>query len=524
MKTWNRFLSGLTVLVTLACLLPPTRSVGQVRLAQYTRTTPTLAWNDISSTGTQFYPNSGGQLWYWSTASITLPFNFTFDGQTQPSGTLLGMKTGCIQFGGTPSYGYNYDNLGSSSYPNRLIFWGGYYVTSGLSYYWGADPSYYNCYYQVSGSVGSRVLTIQFPYVHTNWGSGGYGDPSQATATSMQVKLYEGSNIIQYLYHDHNYYLGGYYSEGIGLNGSTSGGFQSISSYSGVTSTPGTDLQYTPALPSEFSLQPKTLNYGSVATGSSLTLTTTLKSIGQATLKVNSTSITGSTDYTIVNPISNGTTFAPGASYTFQIKFTPTSTGSRNGTFTVVTDAGDSATQSVLLNGTGLAPTVAYTFAPYNGIAYPYNTLFHHVALHFGDSLKESFYIQSTGQVPLNINSITFFGLQANMYSISHFPQNPLPPGVTDSITVRFSPFLEGRPDAQLVVSTNAFNQPYDTVQLFGTGKLGHLVVTPQTGITATGTSNGTLTFDSVAIGDSVCKTIALHIRGRILWSSRSRS
>src|SRR5436190_20771953 len=157
MNTWNRLLTGLTALAAFFCVLvlSPSQSAGQIRLAQYIKTTPTLSWSDISGTGTRFYPNSGGAMWYWSTASISLPFNFTMDGQTYNAGTTLGMKTGCIQFNGTPSYGINYDGLGTSSYPGRLIYWGGYYVTAGVSYYYGVDDSYNAFYYQTTGSVGS---------------------------------------------------------------------------------------------------------------------------------------------------------------------------------------------------------------------------------------------------------------------------------------------------------------------------------------------------------------------------------
>ncbi len=84
-------------------------------------------------------------------------------------------------------------------------------------------------------------------------------------------------------------------------------------------------------------------------------------------------------------------------------------------------------------------------------------------------------------------------------------PQNPLPPDATDSIGVQFTPTIEGRPDASLVIGTNAYNTPWDTISLFGAGTLPHLVITVQ----PQGSGN-TVMFDSVAIGDSVCQTVTL--------------
>jgi len=229
---------------------------------------------------------------------------------------------------------------------------------------------------------------------------------------------------------------------------------------------------------------------------------------------VNSVSLTGSTDFKLLNTLAPNTSVAVGQQVTFNIQYTPSDAGGDQAILTVVTNAKDSSTQVVSLNGSGLAPLVQYSFAPYNGITYPYNSMFHHVALRFGDTLTQYMYITNTGLAPLVVNSITPYGLQGNMYQVSRFPKNPIQPGVTDSIGIRFQPFLEGRTDAALAISTNAFNQANDTVTFWGVGKLAHLVVTPQSGMTGSGTITGSLTFDSTAIGDSICRTLVLHNTG----------
>jgi len=437
-----------------------------------------------------------------------LPFKFGWDNQTLAAGTPLYWAGGCMGFG---SYGTtDQSTLGNSSYPNQVVFAGGNFCLGdrGLTGY---------MYQLTTGSAPNRVYTLQLTNYHARCSGSarGLGYPSG----SVQIKLYEATGVIDLLYSVHNNAAspcGTSYAWKIGLNGSTSPSFSTLQ-LEGVTGNfPQKDYRLTPpAPPTEFSLQSKSLNFGGVNTGQSATLQTTLTVLGPSPLVVNSATLSGSPDYTILNPMAPNTTLPyPGGSYTFQIKYTPSGVGSTNAVLNVVTNAKDSATQSVSLNGSGLAPLVQYTFAPYNGIAYPYNSLFHHVSLRFGDTLSQTFYVSNPGQAPLAFNGFSLVGLQASMYQITHLPRNPLPAGGNDSITVRFQPFLEGRPEAILAISTNAFNLPNDTVTLWGSGKLGHLVVTPQSGVIATGTTNGTLTYDSVAIGDSVCKTLALHNTG----------
>ncbi|MDP4287335.1 MAG: choice-of-anchor D domain-containing protein, partial [Bacteroidota bacterium] len=265
--------------------------------------------------------------------------------------------------------------------------------------------------------------------------------------------------------------------------------------------------------PTQLSLEPKSLNYGGVSSGSSLTLYDTAYCLGPASMKINGYGIAGAgaSSYSVVSGPPVGSIILPGQYGVYGIRFAPISSGNLNGTFTLSTNGKDSGTQVCQLNGVGAAAGVQYSF-PYNE-SYPPNSLFHHVARPLGDSATQYFYVASTGVAGLNFNSVYFTGLQANMYSIIHLPPSPLPSGVTDSIGVRFKPWLEGRPDAQLIVNTNAINNPSDTVSLWGAGVLAHLVITPQEGLTTTNGA-GTLLFDSVAIGDSICKSLTLHNTG----------
>ena len=465
----------------------------QGRVSQYTTTNFTGTWNDISETGNSFYLNDW-RVWTGSeTATLTMPFDFNYDGTDVPAGTDVTIGAGTICFGDYYTY---YDILGNQSYPGMLCFLSEYINTGD-----GNNGDNAN-YWEVSGSEPNRVFTIELRRLH-------YPDNCIFCGnieSNVQVKLYEGTNVIEFQYMDHNFQYYNYYDPwgggfGIGLNGFTSPSFVYNTYSSGSETSPSTDVRFTPpAPPAQLSLQPKNLNFGSFEPGGDSILCVTVSSVGSSPLHITSTSLTGDRSYTVVSGPGNGTAIQPGNSVQYCIEFQPLSPGVLTGTFTVVTDGKDSGTQSVSLTGVGAFPTVSYGT----------NNLFRRTDVELSQTSQTEYIpVSSTGLGPLTFNSIYFIGLNANNYQVVHWPQNPLPPDATDSIGVQFSPTIEGRPEAYIVINTNAYNNPHDTIQMFGVGTLPHLAIT----VPAPGSGN-TVMFDSVAIGDSVCQTIQLTNNG----------
>jgi hypothetical protein len=499
------------LLLTLCVLSISTSAFAQTaRVNRYATTTFTGSWSSISSTGTSMTATSQDDG--YATFPLGIPFNYD-SANYNASSTMVLNTNGWISFTVSSSTEYTsgyQDQTGASTYAVNSL------LPYSVDLYHSSTSQFY---YQTTGSAPNRVFTIEY----ANWCS----YLNTADYTAMQVKLYESTNVIEFIYKVHNQtepLADGAYAAGVGLNGNTSPSFVYNRYTNGLTATPSTDIRFTPPLnvpPAELLLSPTVLNYSGVSAGSNLTLYDTAYNLGPGYLKLNSFGVTGSTAYSIVSAkTSTGRTINPGDSIlandwvAFGIKFAPTQSGNLNATFFVNSSGKTTPNQTCVLSGTGLAANVQYTFVTYNGVTYPDNTLFHHVATRFGQPVSQKFLVTSNGTGPLSFYSITLSGLQSNMYAVTHVPPNPLPVGVTDSIVVTFTPYYEGRPDATLTVNTNAINQPVETVTLWGTAILPHLVVTPQEGIVATGTTNGTLTFDSVAIGDSVCKTLALHNTG----------
>jgi hypothetical protein len=267
------------------------------------------------------------------------------------------------------------------------------------------------------------------------------------------------------------------------------------------------------APPSELNLQPRSINFGTIPPGAPVTSCVTANSIGASNLHITNIALSGPSDFTISSIGKNvGDSILAGNSTQYCITFNPTASGTRTGTFTLTTDGRDSGTQVVNLTGNGILPAVSYST----------NALFRQVATELTDTSQVQYVkISSTGLGALLINNIYFYGLNANNYFITHYPQSPLPPGAIDSIGIRFAPSIEGRPDANLVINTNTINNPSDTISLNGIGVLPRLVINntyiPKSGTPATGTTITTVvnvSFGSVNVGADSCMFIALYNPG----------
>jgi probable HAF family extracellular repeat protein len=102
-------------------------------------------------------------------------------------------------------------------------------------------------------------------------------------------------------------------------------------------------------------LSPTSLNFGSVAVGTTSTAkTVTLTNVGTTTLSITGIAITGTNAGDFAQTHTCGSSLAAGGSCTVSVTFTPSATGSLSGTLSVTDDAPGSP-QIVSLSGTGVA-------------------------------------------------------------------------------------------------------------------------------------------------------------------------
>lgn len=105
-------------------------------------------------------------------------------------------------------------------------------------------------------------------------------------------------------------------------------------------------------------------DFGSLAVGSSTTVTYTLQNLGTATLSLTGASpyvsITGpnAADFTVTTPIP-GNNLSSGFTGTFGITFTPSGSGVRTATIIIYSNDSDEATYDYVIQGTGLTSTAS---------------------------------------------------------------------------------------------------------------------------------------------------------------------
>ncbi len=411
-----------------------------------------------------------------SRGSVPMPFDFNLDSSKFLSGsTLYVYDNGYAAFVANSSSQYS-PNLGSTSYPSQFYVWqSDQYVNTGI-------------YYQTTGAVGSRVLTIEWTDLR------GYSGNNKVT--NMQLKLYEGTQVFEYLYKDYNYEELNYQKCTTGISGSNVSPFYAYSFYTSTTLTPGTNFRgVCPALPDQnLTSSPKTLDYLAQFTGVVVQKTVTIQNVGVANnLIFNSASIVGNPDYTVFSAPAPGTSLAPGQTASIVVQFVAQQNGPRTGILSIVTNGLDSGIQTINLKGSGIAPVIQVDT----------NILFRKKLVPMGTTVTQWVHITALGQAALFFSTFPITGPDSDQYKVTYFPANPMAAGTTDSLAVAFTPIREGRKSAMLTINSNASNTPAFQINLAGTGILPHILVTPTT-----------LLFDSTGKGDTVCKNITIYNGG----------
>ena len=194
---------------------------------------------------------------------------------------------------------------------------------------------------------------------------------------------------------------------------------------------PAANLRYTPPVViipyPELAVTPKILAFGSQFTGSPVDLTLNISNPGSdANLIINSLVITGNPDFTVTSPVP--APIAVGQTVQINVRFVPQLSGNRAATLNITTNGIDSGVQSIALTGFGIAPSISIDS----------NTRFKKTRTRLGDSLTQWIHITSVGQAALFFTSFQLVGINGNQYFISHFPKNPIPAGLTDSLAITF--------------------------------------------------------------------------------------
>ncbi len=113
----------------------------------------------------------------------------------------------------------------------------------------------------------------------------------------------------------------------------------------------------------QISVSPASLDFGSVAVGNSSAQNETVLNAGTADLNIQRLSFSGPNvvDFISQNDACTGTLLRAGQDCTFQVVFSPHSTGSKAATLAIASNDPNSPTRSVPLSGTGTGSGISFT-------------------------------------------------------------------------------------------------------------------------------------------------------------------
>ncbi|MCG3149753.1 MAG: hypothetical protein PCFJNLEI_03218 [Verrucomicrobiae bacterium] len=224
-------------------------------------------------------------------------------------------------------------------------------------------------------------------------------------------------------------------------------------------------LQVT-ATPPPFGFTTALVDFGSHYVGTSTNITVTLQN--QTTVSANIFDVTigglNPGDYSIESDNCKGLSIPPGGTCTITISFAPTVVGTRTATLLVADDITGSP-HSLPLTGVGLAPVPLFCPNAVSSLAFGEVTT--------GTFSPEQFLvITNCGTADLLITNAVVVGVASNEFVITTdlCSGNPIAPGETCSIGVKFVPGTAGVRTATLRINDNTATSPH-TVGLSGTGR-----------------------------------------------------
>ena len=194
----------------------------------------------------------------------------------------------------------------------------------------------------------------------------------------------------------------------------------------------------------QVSATPASLSFGSVAMGSSKSMSESLSNSGSAALTISQITPTGAGfSFSGINP---PVTLSPGQNFTFTVTYKPASSGTTTGALSVTSNAANSSLSIPLSGSAGTTPAGQLAVSP--------------TSINFGSVPTGSKKTQtatltaSNGSVTISSGSIT--GTEFSITGIS-FPVT-IASGQSASFTATFAPQASGAASATLTLASNASN------------------------------------------------------------------
>jgi hypothetical protein len=195
------------------------------------------------------------------------------------------------------------------------------------------------------------------------------------------------------------------------------------------------------------SVSPLTLTYGNQTVGTaSAAQTVTISNAGGTALTVSSIANSNTADFVLTAPVTP-LTINGGASQTFTLAFSPSTSGGKSATISISSTAGS---EVVSASGTG----VAVVTQPVLSVS-PSSLTFSNITI--STTSTKTFTISNTGNAPLNIANIALTGSSAFSFSPASFTS--IAAGSNVTLNVAYSPTVAGAdPGATISITSDGGN------------------------------------------------------------------
>jgi subtilisin family serine protease len=214
-----------------------------------------------------------------------------------------------------------------------------------------------------------------------------------------------------------------------------------------------------PATP-DISVTPTSHDFGNVEVGQSSRITVTVSNIGDGDLEIEQLALTGA-DFIISNDGCSNTTVVAGGNCTVKVTFNPQTEGAKNATLSIPSN--DSDTPTVTLNGNGILV----------GLLEP-NISVIPTDKDFGDvkvngSSNATVTVSNTGDDDLVIEQLVLTGGDFTI-STDNCSNTTVVPDGSCTVTITFTPQIEGAKSATLSIASNDPDTPTVEITLSGNG------------------------------------------------------
>jgi hypothetical protein len=214
--------------------------------------------------------------------------------------------------------------------------------------------------------------------------------------------------------------------------------------------------------PPEIDVMPTLQEYGEVLVGTIASRSFVIRNLGGAALHVTGSSFIGSDSHEFaVEGTSTSVVVLPGASHQLDVRFTPTSSGSKAATLQLMTDDPDEPLVDLAVNGVGTLLIRDIAVSPETH-GYGSHTV--------GTNSTHAFVVMNTGTANLIVGGPTLTGPDADSFSlVSGHAGFTIAPGASHTIEVRFNPLTGGPKSAVLSIPSDDPDENPFLVQIVGT-------------------------------------------------------